>query len=544
MHFLHLLNSPDRVVAQREQEWIPLWKKGRSWEYEDICVTFIRGEKGAKVTVRAGEKPLSRILCFWLQKTGDCKVLNDHWERAYGDLEWSSIQPDRPLPWYFMTHAGKVTHGYGVKTGPGAMCCWLMDAACVRLVLDVRNGGEGVLLQGRTLEAAEIVSRRGKLGEDPFDAAHAFCKQMCDHPVLPKFPIYGGNNWYYAYGNCSHDSIVEDSRRMSRLAGDASVRPFMVIDAGWHTDIGRWKDTFDDPWMDKTENFPDMAATAAAMKAEGVHPGLWFRPLITSRKTPEEWLLKTNRGMGGFNNNGLVLDPSIPAVLDQIAAYMKRFWDWGYELVKHDFTSYDLMGRYGFRFGLNLTEGGWHFADRTRTTAEVVLDLYRAIKRGAPEMLIIGCNTFSHLSAGIFEIQRTGDDTSGRQWERTRKMGVNTLAFRMPQHKAFYAADADCVGLTPQVSWSLNEEWVDVLGNSGTVVLISADPGAMGPKQEEAVRRIFATASKEHPVSRPLNWLYTTTPTRWQEYSGTVKEYNWVDEGKLESLEGEMYEEI
>ena len=98
MHFLHVLNSPDRVVAQREQEWIPLWKKGRSWEYEDICVTFIRGEKGAKVTVRAGEKPLSRILCFWLQKTGDCKVLNDHSERPFADVEWYSIPPDRPHP--------------------------------------------------------------------------------------------------------------------------------------------------------------------------------------------------------------------------------------------------------------------------------------------------------------------------------------------------------------------------------------------------------------------------------------------------------------
>ena len=37
---------------------------------------------------------------------------------------------------------------------------------------------------------------------------------------------------------------------------------------------------------------------------------------------------------------------------------------------------------------------------------------------------------------------RTGDDTSGRIWERTRRMGVNTLAFRLPQHNAFYHIDA------------------------------------------------------------------------------------------------------
>lgn len=543
MNFLDVLNYPDRVVAQRGKKWVTLSGSGDKWEYEDITVTFTKKENCTAVNITAGDEPLSRVMLYWMQRVGECKVLNDHWERGYGDLMWAPIRPDQVLPWYFMTTDGETTDGYGVKTGPKAMCCWLMDAANVRLVLDVRNGGEGVYLGGRTLEAAEIVSRKGTPGEDAFDATHAFCKQMCEHPVLPKFPIYGGNNWYYAYGRCSHESIIEDSRGMSELAGDAEVRPFMVIDAGWHSNIDAWYKTDDDPWVDGYDNFPDMAATAAAMKAEGVHPGLWFRPLQTSNKVPKEWLLKTNR-VRGVDTNGLVLDPSIPEVLDEISKYMKRFWDWGYELVKHDFTSYDIFGRYGYRAGLNLTESGWHFADRSKTTAEIILDLFHAIKRGAPEMLIIGCNTISHLSAGIFEIQRTGDDTSGRQWERTRKMGVNTLAFRMPQHNAFYAADADCVGLTENIAWRLNEEWIDVLGNSGTVVLVSADPKVMGPEQKEAIRKIFAVASKEHPVSRPLDWLHTSTPSRWLEHDGTIKEYDWVDHEKLESLEGEMYEEI
>lgn len=543
MNYLNIMRMPDRVVAQRERQWLPLENKGSEWALDDITVRFVESGNATKVQITAGDRPLSRILCFWNEKVGKCQILNDQWERGYGDLEWTGIRGERPLPWYFMTSDRNVTHGYGVKTGPSAMCCWLMDTACVRLILDVRNGGEGVYLGGRTLDAAEIVTRQGVAGEDPFDAAHAFCKIMCEKPVLPKFPIYGGNNWYYAYGRCSHDSIIQDSRGMSELAGDAEVRPFMVIDAGWHSNIDVWYKTEDDPWVDGCPNFPDMAATAAAMKAEGVHPGLWFRPLQTSNAVPKEWLLKTNR-VRGVDTNGLVLDPSIPEVLDEISKYMKRFWDWGYELVKHDFTSYDILGRYGYRCGLNLTESGWHFADRSKTTAEIVLDLYRAIKRGAPEMLIIGCNTFSHLSAGIFEIQRTGDDTSGRQWERTRKMGVNTLAFRMPQHNTFYAADADCVGLTENIAWRLNEAWIDVLGNSGTVVLVSADPKMMGPEQKEAIRKIFAVASKPHAVSRPLDWMDNATPAIWQESDGTIKEYDWADRDRLESLEGEMYEEI
>ena len=71
--------------------------------------------------------------------------------------------------------------------------------------------------------------------------------------------------------------------------------------------------------------------------------------------------------------------------------------------------------------GAALTNPGWHFADRTRTTAEIATALYRAIRAGAGDAIVIGCNTFGHLGAGCFDLQRTGDDTSGREWERTRK---------------------------------------------------------------------------------------------------------------------------
>lgn len=543
MNFLNILCQPDGITAQREKTFLPLSPAGNFWKKDDISVEIICGTDKAGVYIEAGNLPLSRVVLCWNRVVGPCSVLNDHWERGYGDLEWSNIHPDRALPWYFMTTTGQETHGYGVKTGPRAMCSWLLDANSVRLVLDVRNGGDGVYLDGRKLYACDIVSRKGDAGEDPFDAAVDFCKKMCDHPVLPKEPVYGGNNWYYAYGRCSHESMVKDSKLMREMAGDAEVKPFMVIDAGWHTCTDDWHKTDDDPWMDGTDNFPDMAETAKAMKAEGVRPGLWFRPLITSNKTPKEWLLKTNRKLG-VNVHGLIMDPSIPEVLKEIEKYMKRFSDWGYEVVKHDFTSYDLLGRYGYRCGINLTESGWHFKDRSKTMAEIVLDLYHAIKRGAPDMLIIGCNTFSHLAAGIFEMQRIGDDTSGHQWERTRKMGVNTLAFRMPQHNTFYAVDADCVGLTNDVPWNLNRQWLDVLGNSGTVVLVSADPRAMGEDQKKAVSEAFKAASKDHPVSRPLDWLYTASPSVWKQSDGTIKTYDWADRSKLESMDGETFEEI
>ena len=150
-------------------------------------------------------------------------------------------------------------------------------------------------------------------------------------------------------------------------------------------------------------------------------------------------------------------------------------------LIKHDYTTYDLFGRWGNQMGSTLTRDGWTFAEGpVRTTAEVINELYRTIRDAATSALIIGCNTVSHLSAGPFEICRIGDDTSGREWARTRKMGVNSLAFRGAQHDAFYTADADCVGVTNAVPWELNRQWLDLLARSGTMLFVSLAPGCAG----------------------------------------------------------------
>ena len=49
------------------------------------------------------------------------------------------------------------------------------------------------------------------------------------------------------------------------------------------------------------------------------------------------------------------------------------------------------------------------------------------------------------------QINWTGDDTSGLQWERTRQIGINTLAFRLPQNGSFYATGADCAGISDTI---------------------------------------------------------------------------------------------
>ena len=110
-------------------------------------------------------------------------------------------------------------------------------------------------------------------------------------------------------------------------------------------------------------------------------------------------------------------------------------------------------------------------------------------------------------------------------------MGVNTLAFRSPQHKIFYSIDVDCVAITPDVPWSMSRQWLQIVANSGTVLLISSDPKATGPEQKRSLREAFARCAAK-PQSEPLDWTQTRAPSSWRSSQAT-QNYEWIlEEGE------------
>src|SRR6185369_15223702 len=86
-------------------------------------------------------------------------------------------------------------------------------------------------------------------------------------------------------------------------------------------------------------NLTSMSELAAGMKKCLVRPGIWMRPLIDEIKAwPEEWHLK---------RDAKILDPTLPEVKKIVAADIKRLREWGYDLIKHDFSTVDIVGRWG-----------------------------------------------------------------------------------------------------------------------------------------------------------------------------------------------------
>jgi alpha-galactosidase len=408
------------------------------------------------------------------------------------------------------------------------MCYWSVQDGSLKLTLDTRAGGNGVQLGDRKLLAAEILVTQSSEGETPFQTLRRFVGMMCDKARMPAQPVYGINDWYFTYGHNSADLILQHTALMAPFAEGLSNRPFSVVDSGWYRrapvspDDCCWGDTMAEP----DARFGDMATLAGRIKQLGMRPGIWTRPLCGGHKDPKALMLPVIRGR---DERFPVLDPTIPENLERIKGYLKLYREWGYELVKFDFTTWDIFGKWGFEMLRDrmMTEPGWSMHDSSRTNAEIVLALYETIREAAGDTCVISCNTFSHLSAGLFELNRIGDDTSGLEWDRTRRMGVNTLAFRGVHQGAFYAADPDCVGLTTKVPWQKNKQWMQLVASSGTPLFISAQPEAVQAEQKAAIRESFALASRPLPLGEPLDWMESPVPSKWK-LDGRIVDFDWT----------------
>ena len=524
-----IINFPDNVTAIINNELLKLTGTGKEkWTYHSVIISLENTGAGIAVNIEAPGVKLSSVTLSWKTPIKNTSIiLNDQWERTYGDASWHKPIDSEILPWYFMEHNETSTNGFGVKTGTASFCFWQISNGKLSLTLNTNSGGDGVQLGNRKLKAAEIITFKSDENDSAFRAGRKFTSSMCDQARMPKQPVYGINDWYFSYGNNSEKLILEHTAMMAPMADGLENRPFSVIDAGWFQpppsmpNESSWGEDMRTP----DKNFGDMGMLAEKIKKTGMRPGLWTRPLCGSYKDPKNLMLSLIKGR---EENKPVLDPTIAENLERVKSYFRLYNQWKYDMVKFDFTSYDIFGRWGFDMiseGI-ITEPNWIMNDNSKTNAEIILSLYKTIREAAGAMYIIGCNTFSHLSAGLFELNRIGDDTSGNEWDRTRKMGVNTLAFRGIQHGNFYAADADCVGLTEKVSWEKNRQWMELVAKSGTPLFISAQPKATGNIQKEVIRNCFKIASGNLPVGEPLDWMENKIPEKWN-LNGVVETFDW-----------------
>lgn len=514
--FVSIIKIPDHIRIKTENS--PFRFEEADTPYTpDARVEFIVTDRSLRVILMPSSEKVQWIrLRFRGNMRHIISVLGDTLERAVDThLQWKSFHPHELLGWYFHAYDGRYLHSYGVKTGGNSFAYWQCDPSGITLLLDVRNGSGGVMPK-EPLECAEIVCSRSKEDQTPFEAAQDFCKLMCDTPKLPSMPVYGFNNWYWAYGNTDQNTLIREAVYLKELCQDLST-PFVVMDDGWQA--ARAPKYNGGPWDCCNNHFSSMEETAAQIQNAGCYPGLWMRPLLTCIDVPGEATYYRNQ-----TDNSLVMDPSHPWTLERVATDIARIHNWGYKLIKHDFTTWDLFD------GASEDERPLHFYDQEKTNAQIIKNLYQTIQNAAGDSLIIGCNTINHLTAGIHQMQRIGGDTSGRSFEWTRRYGIHSM-MRMPQNSRFFQADPDCAAFTGMVSPSLNLDFMEAMAITGATVWASVTPGILTASQENRMHDIFKLASslRLEESAAILDWHRTSIPSEFL-FRNQEKHYDWYRE--------------
>ncbi len=523
--FVSVLREPDNRFGATEASTL------RFEEVDTKCndVKFEYAVEGsrARVIVYPSGSPVKYLK---LRFRGDLsfveKVYADTWERSGMGchLEWRSVTGSRMMPWFCYLKGDGRTMCYGVKTGADCFASWFADPCGITLFLDLTCGNDGTDLQ-EPLVACEVVEMEGEAGEDTYRVAKRFSALLCDAPVLPKEPVFGVNNWYWAYGRIDLKGVLAETDYLMEMCKGSKHRPYMIIDDGWQLNRTYGEGAYiGGPWI-PNDRFGNMEKAAAGIHERGAKAGLWFRPLLTLGDVPEEAKLER------FPAGGVLLDPSHPYTLERVRADAAAIRGWGFDLIKHDFSTIDF-------FGINplTAENGkvqlYHHKkapfDKTKTNATIIKNFYRAVQKGAGEADVIGCNTIGHLCAGIHSIYRTGNDTSGRHFELTRRNGVNTV-MRLPLNDCFYRADPDCAAFTPAVDAALNLDFLEMCALTGMTALASVTPNILTPEEMKRINEIFLIADRDECRYGILNYDFLSEPNTFVSEDGkNVRTYDWM----------------
>ena len=100
------------------------------------------------------------------------------------------------------------------------------------------------------------------------------------------------------------------------------------------------------------------------IKNLGMRPGLWTRPLLA--KPGESKKIFAPSFQNDNKDDGATLDPTIEENIQHIKNNIALYKQWGFEMVKHDYTTFDIFSKWGFEMNDRMTEPGWHFNDNIK----------------------------------------------------------------------------------------------------------------------------------------------------------------------------------
>ena len=529
-----VLRRPDVVGLRSSAGRKTLTRSGDRWEGSGVEVTAEPRRAGSlwevPVTVSAHATEVEHVCLRWRGAMSEqFRYLGDHWERSYGDLEWRAGVSERPAL-VLRRLRPRCRARLWREDRAAAFCFWQADPAGISLWLDLRNGGSRYA--PRRSPRWKPPSVRATPAARPARRAFQTARALCRDALREAAPRRRARLWRQQLvlrlrpQLLGRADILRDSGVMAEAApSGAANRPFMVIDDGLDPITNAAG-----PGSHGNAGFPDMAGLAAEMEARASAPASGCaRCSPPPRSRPD---CATAPRAGARDRRSI---PASPRCSSTVAPGHRAAWPrWGYELIKHDYSTLRSAGPLGLPDGRRAHRSRLalrrpHAAPPPRSCWH----LYRAIREAAGDGAAASAATPSATwRAGLFEA------AAHRRRHQRPRLGPHAQDGRqhprrsaLRQHNAFFAADADCVADHPRGPLGPHQPLARPGGAQRDRAVRFGRSRRAGDGTEGRAQGCIRTRLRPQPEAEPLDWFETTAPMRWR-FGKDEKSYQWYgDEG-------------
>ncbi len=259
------------------------------------------------------------------------------------------------------------------------------------------------------------------------------------HPRLPHSPVPAGWCSWYCFGPEVTAKNIEDNTAW--INTHLPALKYIQVDDGYQPWMGDWLQT-GKAFNGGTEN------VLKQITKQGLQPAIWVAPFIASPQSQlfhdhPDWFVQDEKGQPlpsnkiGFGGWRLgpwyVLDGTHPAVQQYLTNLFKTMrTKWGCTYFKLDANYWGAM------------HGGVHY-DKKATRIEAYRRGMEAIRKGAGDAFLLGCNHPIWASLGLIHGSRSSMDIS-RNWQSFTAIGKENL-LRSWQNGRLWWNDPDCLVL-------------------------------------------------------------------------------------------------
>ncbi len=349
-------------------------------------------------------------------------------------------------------------------------------------VIEIVADTEGLeLAPGESWDLEEFAFMRGPNLSAMLDGLAARIRAHHPHRMFRPIPT-GWCSWYCFGPRVTARNVLGN---LDVIARQIPGLKYVQIDDGYQPAMGDWLET--------GKAFGgDVVSVLKEIRKRGFEPAIWVAPFIAEesshvfRQHPD-WFIKDADGKplaadkvtfaGWRHAPWYALDGTHPGVkkhFEQLFSVLRR--DWGCSYFKLDANFWGAMH-------------GGRFHDPKATRVEAYRRGMEAMRRGAGDAFILGCNHPIWPSFGLIDGSRSSGDIK-RKWQTLASVARQTLS-RNWQDGRLWWNDPDAVLLTGDLSDDEFQFHATVIYACGGMVLSGDDLTQIPPKRLAMLRKLL-----------------------------------------------------